>query len=483
MDGKTLALRSILGSLLCLWMAACGSSPDTAKCVGTKCDDQSADGTDSDDDDDATDDEVPVAKDAGKSSPTPARDAGTQATKPTAEVPKANGDLPCDVKAIVDQYCGTCHGAKPSAPMSLVTLADFQASTKEGKKYVDLVKTFINAKVASERMPPASVDQLPAATLATLNAWLDKGAPAGTALCAATPATPEQTGDGADIDVSGLECTKFLSRTSATDASKFKLGVQRDGYFNVTFTAPWKETVYGMVVRPVIDNRAVLHHWLLFQTDAAAQPTGAVKSSGAHPGGQLLHGWAPGGEALDTRAAGDVGIELPATSYTVEFHYNSSDANAEDASGVEVCYQKKKPANIAGLSWLGFDQLGIPSTEWTGNCAPQAKTPIKIFGLSPHMHKTGLRMTSIINRKDGTKETLHDKDFDFEFQVSYRKDVMLYPGDTITTTCKFSQPMTFGESTGSEMCYLFTMAYPKGALASPDVWGSLTHGGSSCLGM
>jgi hypothetical protein len=86
-------------------------------------------------------------------------------------------------------------------------------------------------------------------------------------------------------------------------------------------------------------------------------------------------------------------------------------------------------------------------------------------------------------RKDGTKETLHDKDFDFAFQVTYRKDITLYPGDTITTTCKFSQPMTFGESTGSEMCYLFTMAYPKGALASPDAWGSLAHGGSSCLGM
>jgi Copper type II ascorbate-dependent monooxygenase, C-terminal domain len=77
---------------------------------------------------------------------------------------------------------------------------------------------------------------------------------------------------------------------------------------------------------------------------------------------------------------------------------------------------------------------------------------------------------------------LHDEDFDFNYQKSYRKNAVLMPGDTITTECTYSQPMSFGESTKSEMCYLFTMAYPKGALASPDIWGTFAHGGSSCLG-
>jgi hypothetical protein len=61
--------------------------------------------------------------------------------------------------------------------------------------------------------------------------------------------------------------------------------------------------------------------------------------------------------------------------------------------------------------------------------------------------------------------------------------VLLNAGDTITTTCTFAQPMTVGESTTAEMCYLFTLAYPKGALADRGGWGGIAHGGSSCLGM
>ena len=44
------------------------------------------------------------------------------------------------------------------------------------------------------------------------------------------------------------------------------------------------------------------------------------------------------------------------------------------------------------------------------------------------------------------------------------KRVVGLPGDTITTDCTYSEPQTFGEGTAQEMCYLFTMAYPKGAL-------------------
>jgi hypothetical protein len=149
---------------------------------------------------------------------------------------------------------------------------------------------------------------------------------------------------------------------------------------------------------------------------------------------------------------------------------------------VEICVQKTKPKNIAGLSWLGLDQLAIPSTKWTGTCAPIAQQPIHILSVTPHMHKTGVHMKGTINRKDGKKEVLHDEPFDFDYQRGYEKDVILNPGDTVTTECTFSKPMAFGESTNAEMCYLFTLAYPKGALADLGLWGRFAHGGSACLG-
>jgi hypothetical protein len=98
------------------------------------------------------------------------------------------------------------------------------------------------------------------------------------------------------------------------------------------------------------------------------------------------------------------------------------------------------------------------------------------------MHLTGIHMTGTVNRLGGGDEVVHDAPFDFNYQVSYPVDVTINPGDSITTVCDYSTPGVFGQPTDKEMCYLFALAYPKGALASPDVWGGVAHGASSCLG-
>ncbi|MDB4974025.1 MAG: hypothetical protein JWN48_2366, partial [Myxococcaceae bacterium] len=176
-------------------------------------------------------------------------------------------------------------------------------------------------------------------------------------------------------------------------------------------------------------------------------------------------------------------FELSAgVSYTVEYHYNSNDPAAQDSSGVEICLSKTKPANIAGNSWLGYDNIGFPSTTWTGQCVPQNTQPVHILGVQPHMHVTGTHMKAVIHRKGKGDEVLHDEPFDFNDQRHYLKDVIINPGDTITTTCTYNQPMAFGESTGQEMCYLFTFAYAKGQLKDSGPWGGVAHGGSACLG-
>jgi hypothetical protein len=56
------------------------------------------------------------------------------------------------------------------------------------------------------------------------------------------------------------------------------------------------------------------------------------------------------------------------------------------------------------------------------------------------------------------------------------------PGETITTTCDFSEPKAMGQATSDEMCYLFTYAYPKSALVDNGLFGTLQHGGGVCLG-
>ena len=282
----------------------------------------------------------------------------------------------------------------------------------------------------------------------------------------------------------GLECYKLLAH-GGDYKSKYKVGAKKDAYFNFTFKAPWQGTVYGIIFRPIIDNKQVIHHWLLFQTPGTTA-AGIAGSVGAHPAGALLSGWAPGGVTMDAReiAPGvSVGLELPATNtYTVEFHYNSNDPNALDASGVEICVQRERPKEIAGLAWLGWDQLGAPAAKWTGTCRPRVQQPIQILGVVPHMHKTGTHMKATINRKDGTKEILHDKPFDFNYQIQYNVSKTINPGDTITTECSFAKPMAFGTGTDAEMCYLFTISYPKNSLSDGGLWGTLAHGAGACLG-
>jgi hypothetical protein len=97
------------------------------------------------------------------------------------------------------------------------------------------------------------------------------------------------------------------------------------------------------------------------------------------------------------------------------------------------------------------------------------------------MHLKGRHMTEIIKRKDGTTETLHDAPFDFNNQHSYDTTTVIMPGDSLTTTCTYSEPAQFGETTNDEMCYFFTLYYPKLSLTNGNIVSSLIHGPNTCL--
>jgi hypothetical protein len=208
---------------------------------------------------------------------------------------------------------------------------------------------------------------------------------------------------------------------------------------------------------------------------------GAITSQvGVHPSGQLQHGWAPGGS--DVYLTPDIGAELPSTrGFVLELHYNSTNASAQDASGVEVCVTTQKPTNVATLSWVGTD--AINSASATGTCRPRAPAQqITILAGTPHMHLKGRHMKVVINRAGGGTEIAHDEAFGFENQRIYPENIVLKPGDFLTTTCTFSGPAQFGPGTNQEMCYWFAMHYPAGALADGLPVGTLIHGANSCLG-
>ena len=415
-------------------------------------------------------------------------DGGDQ--KPTA------GELPCDVQAIVEQHCSNCHGAVPrfGGPMPLVTADDWHVPAitdptetmyhiaRERMNYsVDQSPDLAIQHVAFGPMPPAPNPVLNAEELAVMNNWIDGGALAKAGADSCDLTRPEIDKPEPIPEVNCIE-HKFLAHADDQMDVPFHVGEARDAYYNFTFLAPWTKPVYAKVIKPVIDNDRALHHWLLYKKIGTLFRHGSVQvSTGAHVGGQLINGWAPGG---DPHYYGeDLGRLLEPGYYNLEIHYNSDDPDAYDTSGISICYVEEEPEKVAELVWLGTD--AILGREASATCVPENQTePIHILSVTPHMHVKGRHMKSVINRVDGTKEILHDQPFNFDSQVTwnFKKDVIIYPGDTITTTCTYSEPAIFGRGTNAEMCYLYTTAWPIGALRDNKLL-SLIHGPNTCLGL
>ena len=90
-------------------------------------------------------------------------------------------ELPCDVRAVLEDACMLCHSSPPTsnAPEELATRYDFFApSSVPGETIAQ--RTLVRLADAMLPMPPLSEPPASVTEIATLEAWLDAGAPAGT---------------------------------------------------------------------------------------------------------------------------------------------------------------------------------------------------------------------------------------------------------------------------------------------------------------
>ena len=415
-------------------------------------------------------------------------------------------NVPCAVSKLLAKNCQTCHGSSPigGAPMPLVTFADLHApaKTQPTMKVYELSKVRLHD--ASRPMPPTG--RMPTEEVAALDAWFDGGALAAgaqEAACDATagePTTAPGTKDGSIGRLQpgpGETCYEFKvhQSTTAVDEEPFAIPVGEQ-YEQFYYKVPWPADTVAVSYATVPDNAAVLHHWLLFATNE-------VQAEGAHitaplptligTDPQLLTGWAVGGPNLEMPK--DVGMELPNPGRTinVQWHfYNSGADTAHDRSTVQICtVPKAMRANVGAVTFLGTEDLngnvwsggpGMPANKestFTTTCRPgRGDIPIHIVGFESHMHRIGKRMTTAINRKDGTKELVFDEPFNFGNERHYFSPHDVMPGETLETSCTFLNDnnfgVPFGESTDSEMCYQFAFHYPAHAL---------TNGAFSLLGV
>jgi hypothetical protein len=270
---------------------------------------------------------------------------------------------------------------------------------------------------------------------------------------------------------SECEMVPFHARNDATGA-KYNVP-SGEQYYCFGFHKDWGGPVQGLAFYPDVDNKKVIHHWLLYKA-ITPQIDGAVAAClGFHPDGELLAGWAPG--AMPSFLPQHVGLDLGGGNYVLEVHYNNPGPPTQDASGVTVCKAKTNRPETATVSWLGTEAIILPpqqkNLQVVSNCRPNiTDKPIHIIKVWPHMHKLGRNMHAEIHRANGTVDPLFNEAFDFNSQWGYNTPAVLKTGDYVTTTCVYDNDtpntVTFGESTESEMCYNFTYSYPARSLVT-----------------
>lgn len=401
----------------------------------------------------------------------------------TTEPAGARG-FPADVAAVLEDNCVRCHAASPrfGAPMSLATWDALHTSsvTVPGTEVFSLAGVRIHDP--ARPMPPG--DPLEPSDLSVLDAWIEAGAPPGDGptLLEAPPVL---------VGPEHLPCeptAEFRAFAPGTTEAPFALEGGGNQVLCFAFASPFGDATQGTAFAPIIDDDRVLHHWIIFGTDAL--PAGTAPgdvwecgTSGLGSASQFLTGWAPGG--VNSVLPPDQGRELPGpTGFVVlQVHYWNVAAHTDvlDRSGVAVCTTETPREHEIGTSILGSLDIAIPPRarghEVVGTCTPDLTEPVTIVASGPHMHMRGVSIRTEIIRAGapaGATEMLMEvPDWDFNTQTGVPAPggaTVVMPGDSLRTTCVFDNEgdatAYFGENTEDEMCFNFVSAYPAGALTT-----------------
>jgi hypothetical protein len=195
---------------------------------------------------------------------------------------------------------------------------------------------------------------------------------------------------------------------------------------------------------------------------------------------RMLYGWAPGVGGFEMPKEAGLPAEPPSTHFVVQIHYNNVRAleGETDESGFDLCSTSELRPNDADVLAFGSMKFTIPAKSRhtilaTWKVPSMLANPVKVIGAFPHMHQLGKSIaTSLYPAGGGGPIDLGtDNGFDFNNQFfAQLRGVQVTAGDTVTTRCSWDNPGTsqvrFGEGTADEMCYSFTMYYPKITLSS-----------------
>jgi hypothetical protein len=381
-----------------------------------------------------------------------------------ASAPTDAGLLPCAVAAVLDARCTSCHGdpLMYGAPMPLLRYADLLAPlpSDPSKHVYEQVRVRIHDDAHPMPQPPNP--RLTASELMVLDSWIASAAPSGSTC-----------DGGVTQDDAGTPPPSCAPDTRLAPASPWSMPADvAETYvcYGIDAVASAKRHITGFA--PHVDNGRLIHHLILLESDVSVSSTPAPCELGGAIGWRPLFGWAPGGSSFELPPEAGF-AEDSTTHFVVQAHYvNPTHATGlSDASGFDLCTTDQLRANDADVLAFGTESILIPpESSLTRTCDVQVPffgDTLHLFAAFPHMHGHGTSIYTIAFPQGGVSPIDLGSQPTWRFgeqgwiPISY----VLQPGDTVRSRCSWqndtASSIVFGESSANEMCFSFTMYYPK----------------------
>lgn len=374
-----------------------------------------------------------------------------------------------DVAPIIARNCTPCHRPGEVAPFPLLNYSDIRKRARQ-----------IEAVVHGRIMPPWKADshgefvnerRLTADEIATVERWVDSGAPRGAGGAAPVTRPADPLGELGSPDVEFAPSRPYALSAEGSD-------VYRCFVIPTHFNADrW---ISALQVTP--GNRSVVHHVLAFvDTTGRARALEAKSTDGPgystfggigfNPAG-IIGGWAPGN--LPRPLPDGVGQLLPrGADLVLQVHYHKSGKPERDVTRVGL-YFCKGPVDKRYRSAMVIQPwLRIPAgdVDYRAHASLKLLTDATILNVTPHMHLLGREMTVTATPPDRPAvQLVRVPDWDFNWQTTYTfKEPLKVPeGTRLELAARYdnseanprnpSRPpktVTWGEQTTDEMCIAF----------------------------
>ncbi len=379
--------------------------------------------------------------------------------------------LPCAVDDVLARNCRTCHQAPPvyGAPMPLVNWEDVHAlAHSDGKTPV---YQMMGARIHDDKapMPQPPNPRLSPQDTTVLDDWIAAGAPARSAGDTCGGGNDDAGADAADPNA----CTPdtHIAPTSAWTMPQ----ADANDYVCYGFDVTPAQKRQVIQIAPHVDDKTIVHHILLFQSQGPTSYDGTPRicdNDFGDIGWTVVYAWAPGGATLVLPP--EAGFPQEGTThYVVQVHYNNINhlAGEQDKTGFDLCTTDQLRPNDADVFAFGSMKFTVPphaTLDWSCKYTVDANLAgVHVFSGFPHMHQIGLSISTTLApaQGGGPIDLGTDPNFNFDYQHWRPVDATLQAGDVATTRCVWQNPkdtaVKFGVNTEDEMCFGFSMYYPK----------------------